>query len=113
MIDLQNACSVALISAGVFFIFTAGVGLIRLPDFYSRTHAVSKADALGIMLIILGLIVHEGFSINSLKLFYIFVSVAIANPIGSHAIGHAALKRGQKPLLGSVHRKDEAPNVGA
>ena len=48
MIQLQNGCSIALISAGVFFIFTASVGLIRLPDFYSRTHAVSKADALGI-----------------------------------------------------------------
>jgi multicomponent Na+:H+ antiporter subunit G len=103
----QDIACVALVSSGIFFILMAGIGIIRLPDFYSRTHAVSKGDTLRISLVILGLMVHEGFTLNSLKLFYIFVAVSIANPIGSHAIGYAALKRGLKPLLGKSFKKDK------
>jgi multicomponent Na+:H+ antiporter subunit G len=100
MADIQNIVSVVLILGGVFFIFIAGVGVIRLRDFYSRTHAVSKSDTLGILLVVLGLMVYEGFTINSLKLLFVFILVALANPIGSHALGMAALRKGLKPLLG-------------
>lgn len=99
--EIQNIISIVFIGAGIFFILVAGVGIVRLPDFYSRTHAVSKSDTLGILLVVLGLIVFEGFTINSLKLAFIFVLVALANPIGSHALGMAALKKGLKPKLGS------------
>jgi multicomponent Na+:H+ antiporter subunit G len=100
MADIQNIVSVVLILGGVFFIFIAGVGVIRLRDFYSRTHAVSKSDTLGILLVVLGLMVYEGLTINSLKLLFVFILVALANPIGSHALGLAALRKGLKPLLG-------------
>lgn len=112
MSTVQDVVCIALVSGGILFILTAGIGIIRLPDFYSRTHAISKADTLGIMLVILGLMVHEGLTLNSLKLFYIFISVAIANPIGSHALGHAALRRGIRPLLGKSSRKKESADVG-
>lgn len=108
MAEIQNILSIALIVGGVFFIFTAGIGLVRLPDFYSRTHAVSKSDTLGILLVVFGLIVHEGATINSLKLLFIFILVALANPIGSHALGLAAMRKGLKPLLG----KSEPTNKG-
>ncbi len=101
MIDvLQHIASISLIVVGIFFILVAGIGIVRLPDFYSRTHAVSKSDTLGILLVVLGLIVYEGFNINSLKLSFVFILVALANPIGSHALGMAAFKKGLKPLLG-------------
>lgn len=98
--ELQNIVSILLILAGIFFIFTAGVGIMRLSDFYARTHAVSKSDTLGILLVVLGLIVFEGLTINSIKLSFIFILVALANPIGSHALGMAAFRKGLKPLLG-------------
>jgi multicomponent Na+:H+ antiporter subunit G len=100
MFEVQSVVSVMLIVGGIFFIFIAGVGVIRLPDFYSRTHAVSKSDTLGILLVVLGLIIYEGLTINSLKLAFIFILVALANPIGSHALGMAALRKGLKPVLG-------------
>lgn len=100
MADIQNIISIVFIVAGMFFILTASVGIIRLPDFYSRTHATSKSDTLGILLVVLGLIVYEGLTINSFKLSFIFILVALANPIGSHALGLAALRKGLKPLLG-------------
>ncbi len=101
--EIQNIISIAFIVAGIFFIFVAGVGIVRLPDFYSRTHAVSKSDTLGILLVVLGLIIYEGLTINSIKLLFIFILVALANPIGSHALGMAALKKGLKPKLGRRH----------
>jgi multicomponent Na+:H+ antiporter subunit G len=95
--DIQNLLSMLFVIAGMVFIFAGSVGVVRLPDFYSRTHAISKSDTLGVMLMIVGLIVHEGLTLNSLKLGLIVFLVALANPIGSHALGHAAYIMGLKP----------------
>ncbi len=112
--EIQNIISIAFIGAGIFFIFVAGIGVLRLPDFYSRTHAVSKSDTLGVLLVVMGLIVFEGFTLNSLKLSFIFILVALSNPIGSHALGMAALKKGLKPVLGeSKNKEEEESNVGS
>lgn len=96
---LQNILTVVLICLGIFFMLVGSVGILRLPDFYSRTHAVSLSDSLGIFLVISGLIVHEGFTQSSLKLLLLVVFVALSNPIGTHALSNAALRRGVKPLL--------------
>jgi multicomponent Na+:H+ antiporter subunit G len=99
MTILQNVLSVFLICLGIFFMLVGSIGILRLPDFYSRTHAVSMSDALGISSVMLGLIVHEGFTHSSLKLLLIVLFVALSNPIGSHALSRAAFKRKVKPLL--------------
>jgi len=105
MTHLQPIAAAFLISMGIFFMLTGSIGILRLPDFYSRSHATSKSDTLGIGLVILGLIVFEGFSQSSLKLGFILLFVAASNPIGIHALGRAALKQGLKPLL-TGKRKD-------
>lgn len=96
---ISSWISLALIIAGVFFTFVGSLGVVRLPDFYSRTHAASKTDTLGILLVIAGLIVFEGATLNSIKLGFILLFIALANPIGSHALARAALKSGLQPLL--------------
>ena len=68
MINLQDIVSVAMVCAGAFFMLIGGIGIIRLPDFFSRTHAISKSDTLGIMLVLGGLAVHLGFTLTSVKL---------------------------------------------
>ena len=73
------------------------LGMIRLPDFYSRVHAVSKSETLGIALVLLGLILHEGATLVSLKIGLILVFVAVANPVGAHLLTRAALRTGQMP----------------
>ena len=107
MMDLQNILSVILIVCGIFFMFVGSLGLIRLPDFYSRTHAVSKADTVGILSVIFGLMVYEGFTIYTLKLSFIFLFVALSNPIGTHALARAAYKQGIKPLLSGNKQEKE------
>lgn len=91
--------SVLFIVIGIFFMFIGSLGVIRLPDFYSRTHAASKTDTLGILLVVVGMIVFEGASLNSVKLSFILIFIALANPIGSHALARAAMKTGLKPVL--------------
>ena len=79
------------------------IGIVRLPDFYSRTHAAGTSDTLGVISIIFGLIVYEGFTLVSLKLLIISVFIALANPIGTHALVRAAFKKATKPLLKKNH----------
>ncbi|MBU1149739.1 MAG: monovalent cation/H(+) antiporter subunit G [Pseudomonadota bacterium] len=82
---------------GAFFLLVGSIGLIRLPDFYSRNHATGKSDTLGIMLVIFGLMLIEGFSLNSAKLFFALIFVFLTNPTGTHALTNAALLSGLKP----------------
>ena len=84
-----------IISLGAFFLLVGSVGLIRLPDFFARTHATGKADTLGIMLIITGLLIIElskGLFINSAKLLVIITFVALTNPTATNALAKAAFK---------------------
>ena len=97
MIDIQSTITVILVVLGAFFMFVGSFGIIRLPDFYSRSHAIGKSDTLGIMLVLAGLMVYEGFTPNSFKLVLAIVFVALSNPTGSHAIARAAFRHGLKP----------------
>jgi multicomponent Na+:H+ antiporter subunit G len=84
-----------IISLGAFFLLVGSVGLIRLPDFFTRTHATGKADTLGIMLIITGLLIIElsrGLYINSAKLLIIIAFVGLTNPTATNALAKAAFK---------------------
>lgn len=97
MIDITSIFTIIFVVAGIFFLLIGSIGTIRLPDFYSRTHATSKSDTLGMMLIIIGLIIFEGFTLNSGKLFLVLLFIVVANPIGAHALARAAYESGLKP----------------
>lgn len=99
MATVQMIVCVTLVILGMGFMLVGSIGIIRLPDFFSRTHATSKSDTLGVMLVIAGLIVFEGFTQSSLKLVFIEIFIALSNPVGTHALGRAALKNRVKPLL--------------
>ncbi len=78
--------------AGVFFLAVSCIGIMRLPDFYSRIHAVGKSETLGAILLLGGLAFYNGLSIDSLKFLFILVFVLIANPAAAHLLGRAALR---------------------
>jgi multicomponent Na+:H+ antiporter subunit G len=92
-----------LLWAGVFFFAIAVLGILRLPDFYTRLHAASKCDTLGLMLILLAVILYtlQDFSLAnvlvSLKLLTILVFVFLASPTAANAITGSALINGIKP----------------
>lgn len=97
MIDLTSVLTIIFVVAGIFFLLVGSIGAVRLPDFYSRTHATSKSDTLGMMLIIVGLIIFEGLTLNSGKLFLVLLFILLANPIGAHALARAAYEYGLPP----------------
>ncbi len=77
---------------GIFFIITGTVGLLRLPDFYNRIHAPTKATTLGVSSIILGAVIHfygilpdAGFK-ELLAIVFIFLTA----PVGAHMLAKAA-----------------------
>ncbi len=92
-----DMASWVLILAGSFIIVVGGIGLVRLPDFFSRAHAAGMTDTLGAALVILGLMVEAGWSLNLARLFFILVFLFFTSPTASHALGHAALFSGLKP----------------
>jgi len=94
---MTAAISIILMVVGFFFLLTAVVGVLRMPDFFSRLHAVGKCDTLGVGLILGGLVVHEGVSFTSAKILLILIFVSLANPTATHALGRAALRAGLKP----------------
>lgn len=93
---LRLLLTAALLGAGCLLMLTASVGLLRFPDFYSRIHPAGKSDTLGIAFILLGLMVHEGFTLVSLKLLIIIAFTLIASPTATHALAKAAFMAGHK-----------------
>jgi len=94
---LINTGVVILVSVGIFFLFVGGVGALRLPDFFTRSHAIGVIDTLGSLLILGGLILHYGPSIAAAKLFFLLLFIFIANPTITHIFTRAALRAGLKP----------------
>lgn len=93
----MSAVGLLLLAGGFFFVAAGAVGIVRLPDFYTRLHAVGKNDTLGVAMMVLGLIVLEGLSRNSFKMLLIVVFIGLANPVTTHALGRAAWKTGLLP----------------
>ncbi|MGB8952520.1 MAG: monovalent cation/H(+) antiporter subunit G [Candidatus Aminicenantales bacterium] len=94
---LNFVLSAIIVSFGAFFLLVGSIGLIRLPDFYSRAHATGKSDTLGILLVVFGLVVHEGLTLNSVKLTLIMAFVGLTSPTATHALTKAAIRFGLRP----------------
>ena len=93
-VSVQEILAFLLMGAGLIFLVGSMIGMLRLPDFYSRVHASGNSETLGTMLVFLGLAVYNGFSITSAKIIIIFLFVFVGNPIGSHILTKAAYKTG-------------------
>ena len=86
-----------LLWAGVFFMAVTAIGLLRLPDFYSRLHAVSKTETLGLALIMLGLGFQGGVNLVFVKLLLAAVFIFVAGPASAHLLARAAARLGHHP----------------
>ncbi len=89
-----------LLAAGSAFSMIGGLGLIRLPDVYTRMHGAGVTDTMGAGLILAGLMVQGGLSLVSVKLVLILIFLLYTSPTPTYALANAALHRGLKPELG-------------
>ena len=96
VIDILSGLCIA---AGIVSLITGSLGLVRLPDLFSRTHAVGIMDTAGVGFIILGLIIHEGFTLVSVKLALVGIFLFFTSPIATHAVAQVAYRAGLKPVL--------------
>jgi multicomponent Na+:H+ antiporter subunit G len=95
----------ACLGAGGFFVFVGGIGALRMPDLYTRLHAVSVTETLGTLLIVVGLMLHSGGQLATFKLFAILVFLFFTSPISSYALANTAQASGLKPILDEDRRK--------
>ena len=82
---------------GGFLLITGSVGVLRLPDFFSRVHAAGITESLASPLILIGLIIQVGLSLESVKLLLIIVFLLATSPSATHAMASAALRGGAGP----------------
>lgn len=100
MDQVLDILSWAFLLTGSFFVITGGIGLLRLPDFYSRIHAAGLTDTIGSWFILIGLILQAGWNLVAVKLILILIFLILTSPLASHALAKAAFLRGLKPLQG-------------
>src|SRR5262245_33972850 len=87
---VRDVFTVAMISAGAFFFLAGTVGLLRFPDPLSRLHALTKADNLGLGLVVLGLLPHAEGWVGALKLVGVWLLALLAGAVAAQLIARAA-----------------------
>ena len=94
-----DLASWACLLGGGFFCIVGALGMLRMPDFYTRMHAASIVDTVGAALLLLGLLLQAGPTLVAVKLVFIGLLILVASPTASHALAKAAMVRGLQPLL--------------
>ncbi|QEG24223.1 monovalent cation/H(+) antiporter subunit G [Mariniblastus fucicola] len=89
----------AFLIAGSFFSIVGGIGIVRLPEFFSRLHGGGITDTLGAGLILLGLCFQISSPFILAKLLMILFFLTISSPSSCHALARSALSQGVKPEL--------------
>ena len=104
---LIDIASWALLIAGSFMVIVGGIGIVRMPDFFTRLHPSGLIDTTGAALIVAGLILQAGLSQTSIKLGLIVVFLLFTSPTATHAVAHAALARGLKPWIKAAKQEED------
>ncbi|MCP1714379.1 multicomponent Na+:H+ antiporter subunit G [Methanocalculus alkaliphilus] len=100
-----NTIALIFIFIGLFFMVVGAVGLIRLPDFYTRAHASGKCDTLGEGMMLIGFILYEGMTLIAVKLLLLAIFIFISSPTAVHALVNAAHARGIRPWVKGEERR--------
>lgn len=99
MMLVRDIVGWALLLGGCFFLIAGAVGLIRLPDVYTRIHSAGIIDTVGAAFVLVGLAVYGGFTIVTLKLLLIIVFLFLTSPTATNALANATFSDGVKPML--------------
>jgi multicomponent Na+:H+ antiporter subunit G len=108
VIDLLSWACILL---GSFFTIVGAVGLVRMPEVFTRMHAASVIDTLGVGLLILGMGLQAGLSLVTLKLIFLLALFFFTGPVITHALAQACLHEKVRPALAEDRRGRERPPV--
>ena len=93
----RTSATILLVVLGLFFTLVSTVGVLRLPDIYSRVHTASEADTLGAGFTLAGVALALGWSTTTAKTVLLLFFIFVTNPTAAHAISRAAHEDGIQP----------------
>ena len=96
MTSLLNVLSIVAIVSGAIFFLAGTLGLLRFPDTMTRLHALTKADNLGLGLIVLGLLPHVDGVVTGLKLVVVWLLVLLTGACAGQLIARAVRRRDRR-----------------
>jgi multicomponent Na+:H+ antiporter subunit G len=94
-----EVASWVLMLLGSFFTVVGAIGLVRMPDVFTRMHAASVTDTLGVGFLILGMALQAGLSLVTLKLLFLILLFVFTVPVVTHALAQACLHEDVEPAL--------------
>lgn len=95
---LLDLLSWVFLLGGSFFAVAGGIGVLRMPDLFTRLHAAGVTDTMGAGLILTGLMFQGGLTLVTAKLVIILAFVWFSSPVSTYALARAALASGQEPF---------------
>ena len=108
MIDLiLEVLSWISILGGLFFMIVGTIGVVRMPDVYTRLHAAGMTDTMGAGLLLLGMCFQAGLTLVLVRLILIYAFLLFTSPISTHALASAALSGGLEPYTVPADRSGE------
>ena len=110
---LVDLLSWVLLLSGGFFVVVGSLGLVRMPDFFTRVHAASITDTLGAGLIVGGLLLQSPHWLGAVKLILVLVFLVLTGPTATHALAKAALHAGLRPHGSVADARGEAQGEGS
>ena len=96
---LPDILSWPFMIAGSFFYLVGSIGLWRMPDVFTRMHAVSIMDTFGAGLLLVGMMIQAGFTLVTAKLLVLLIILLYTGPVATHALARAARFAGVEPQL--------------
>ena len=103
----------AFILLGSFFTVVGGLGILRMPDVFTRMHAVSLIDSVGFGLLIVGMAIQAGPSLITVKLLLLLALVFFTWPVITHALAQVCMQEEITPLLVEDRRENTGSNSNA
>jgi multicomponent Na+:H+ antiporter subunit G len=97
---------------GSFFTLVGAFGLVRMPEVFTRMHAASVIETLGVGFLILGMCLQVGFTLITAKLIFLMLLFLFTAPVVTHALAQACLYEGIKPLLAEDRRSERDIDKG-
>ena len=98
MSTVADVLSWGFLLSGSFFAVAGGIGVIRMPDLFTRLHAAGVTDTGGAGLVLVGLMLQSGLSLVTLKLLLILGFLWFSSPVSTYALARAALASGEEPF---------------
>lgn len=101
---LADVLSWALLVIGGAFVFIGGVGVLRMPEFYTRIHPAGLTDTMGTIAILAGVMLQAGLTLALVKLFAILIFLLLTSPTATYALANAARLAGLEPWMARGQR---------